>query len=259
MDPVTNAEAPWGDFDSEDYFAHNYRSVREDDRLIVAMVRDFFAEACANSANLRGIDVGTGPNLYPALAMLPFSATVDLYERSPQNVAWLTAGRDTEWAAVADSVQAFWDLYAQNPVYRDSAVHDDPRLVLAMRARVVKGSVFDLDPNPGERYDVGTMFFVAESLSADPREFDEAVRRFLGGLRPGAPFAAAFMEGSCGYDVGGFSFPATAVTADDVRSVLAGHGARARLESVAIPSGGALRPGYDGMLVALGRTAGTVT
>jgi hypothetical protein len=43
--PSMNCEAEWDNFDSDAYFDHNYRTVREDDREIMAIVRDFLAQA----------------------------------------------------------------------------------------------------------------------------------------------------------------------------------------------------------------------
>jgi hypothetical protein len=99
------------------------------------------------------------------------------------------------------------------------------------------------------------MFFVAESLSDDRSEFEDAVARFLGVLRPGAPFAAAFMEKSVGYDVGGTRFPATAVDADDVFDVLRRGAEDLRVERIDADDD-PLRDGYTGMLLAMGRVAG---
>lgn len=69
---LKNSQAPWDSFDSRDYFEHNYRSLREDDRRILTAVRDHFgAHLGHNGGELRGLDVGAGTNLYPSLAMLP--------------------------------------------------------------------------------------------------------------------------------------------------------------------------------------------
>src|SRR5882757_5941781 len=86
-----NADIEWDDFDADAYYAHNYLSVRDDDRQIIRSVRDHFA--CEyDEGRLRhgalGIDVGTGPNLYPALTMLPFCANVTLFERAQPNIDW---------------------------------------------------------------------------------------------------------------------------------------------------------------------------
>lgn len=96
------------------------------------------------------------------------------------------------------------------------------------------------------------MFFVAESISACPEEFKAAVLRFIGALRAGAPFAAAFMERSAGYDVGDIRFPAVSVGEDGIRSILEPVAAELHLKRIGI-DGDALRDGYEGMIVVCGR------
>lgn len=236
--PRRNADYPWAGFDSDSYFEHNYRRVRDDDRSVVALVRDYFAanlEPSGDGGGLRGIDVGTGPNFYPALSMLPFCDRIDLFEYSETNIAWLERQRSTAWGEVEDSVRAFWEIFSAHPVYRDSCDPAGLGTSLASRTSVVQGSVFDLYVDPHEAYDVGTMFFVAESLSADEREFELAVQRFLGVLRPGGCFAAAMMERSQGYEVDGVRYPATAVTVDDIRRTLTGLGAAAETHYIPLP------------------------
>ena len=69
------------------------------------------------------------------------------------------------------------------------------------------------------------MFFVAESITEDPEEFRAAVASFVSALKPGAPFATAFMAGSHGYPVADTCFPALPITPDDVRLHLTELGA----------------------------------
>ena len=246
---VHNADFPWDSFDSESYFDHNYRSVRHDDRQILEFVRDYFADAKI-PAGSRGIDVGTGPNLYPALAMLPFCEAVELYEFSAHNIDWLRHQRATGWPSWDEGLRDFWKLYSARSEY--GACGEDPRDLLRRRTKVVQGSVFDLKCEAGERFAVGTMFFVAESLSSDRFEFELAVERFLGAFDRGAPFAAAFMEESKGYEVDGMRFPATAVNASDVRYVLERWATDVELKRIGI-DGAPLREGYSGMIIAVGR------
>ncbi|MCM3922507.1 SCO2525 family SAM-dependent methyltransferase [Frankia sp. AiPs1] len=245
VDAPRNADFPWDEFDTTSYLRHNYRSLRPDDRQILERVRDFFAGSLP-AGGARGLDVGSGPNLYPALAMLPLCRTITLFEPSISNVAWL---RD-EIGDYGRSWDPFWELLCARSRYRRVG---DPRQTLADRVSVQQGSVFEL---PRRGWDVGTMFFVAESISERPEEFEDAVRRFLEALRAGAPFAAAFMENSDGYDVGGRRFPAVAVEAGYIRRILETAATDLRLERIGIGSD-VLRAGYTGMIVACGRVRAT--
>jgi hypothetical protein len=245
-----NANYPWDDFDSADYFQHNYSALRHDDQQILEAMRDFFPKAdpnvhaagkAADERPLRGLDVGSGTNLYPSLAMLPFCSELTLWEYSARNTAWLRS----QIRSYAESWDTFWKVLAQASPYDGTA---DPRALLAERARVLRGSVFDL---PAAGWDMGTMFFVAESLTTSPAEFEAATHRFIAALRPGAPFAAAFMENSTGYTVGAQDFPAVAVTKETVRGCLAK--VSPDLDVQRIDSGNEpLRDGYSGMILVLG-------
>lgn len=243
-----NSDAPWDSFDSMAYLSHNYRALRSDDRQILTLVRDHFGEHFAQhpaGPPLHGIDIGAGTNLYPSLAMLPWCEELTLFERAEGNVAWLRR----EVRNYGENWDAFWTVLREGAAYR--AV-EDPRARLAAAATVIKGDLFaDL---PAHRSGIGTMFFVAESMSSAHEEFESAVDRFAGALLPGAPFAVAFMENSLGYDVGDQRFPACQVVADDVIASLRVHAADdLRVSRIDIPGEPLLREGYTGMLLALGR------
>jgi hypothetical protein len=80
-----------------------------------------------------------------------------------------------------------------------------------------------------------------------------ATKCFLQSLKPNAPFAAAFMRNSRGYEVSGVHFPAVPITEEDVRKCLNGEVARdTKVEEIA--SATPLRKGV-GMLLVTGRVA----
>ncbi|WP_344082456.1 SCO2525 family SAM-dependent methyltransferase [Luedemannella helvata] len=252
--PGCNGDYRWDEFNTYSYLDDNYYALRDDDRQIISLVRDFFAAAadCAPRGpdGMRtGIDIGTGPNLYPAMTMLPFCDSVVLGEWSLANLEWLhkeTEGYGRNW-------DPFWAELARSERYREVA---DPRRRLRQVAQVERASVFDL---PVAQYDMGTMFFVAESCTGDPVEFHSAVGRFARSLRPGAPFAAAFMTGSAGYEVGDQHFPAVKVNANAIRRSLRRFVSRgwlpyaAKLRVCPITTNMPLRDGYDGMVLAVGQ------
>jgi hypothetical protein len=241
--PALNSHFPWDDFDSSWYLDHNYRKLRDDDRQIIEIIRDFFVTlGISNQRYKHGIDVGAGTNLYPALTMLPLCNEITLYEYATSNVSWL----QREVHSYSPSWNPFWDLLTNEPMYKSI---NSPRDILASTARVKKGSVFDL---PKLQWDIGTMFFVAESISFELVEFQAALRSFLKSLLPGAPFAAAFMESSLGYDVSAHRFPAVAITADDVKTYLTDDTEDLKIHRIGVTSS-PLRNGYEGMILAIGR------
>jgi hypothetical protein len=253
--PRRNNEVAWGDFEAAAYFADNYRRLRDDDRTIIRVVANFFSDSFTRTQDPSrgvGVDVGSGANLYPALTMVPWCDRVVLTDVAQDNIDWLRANLAPD-AAPAPSAwewQDFWDVQAGFPGYSGLG---NVRSLLAARCEVRRLSVFDL---PAAAFDVGTMFFVAESVTACLAEFETAVGMFVRALRPASPFAAAFMAGSKGYDVSGRHFPAVDVDASRVDALLAALATRTTVTTIPVPPGDRLRDGYRGMVIAVGTTAG---
>jgi hypothetical protein len=244
-----NDQFNWDAFHPRAYRKHHYLTVRDDDRQIIVAVRDFFA-ANRPVPEARGLDVGPGANLYPSLAMLPFCTNLDLVEYSEANVRWLRSQRRL-WRLFDRSWGPFWQLYGEHGGYREHTARHHPLREFRRKAQVTKGSIFDLQP---ATWDIGTMFFVACSMSADAKEFYRSVRSFLGALKPDAPFAAAFMTGSTGYEIAGTKFPAVSVDKAMIRKAM---GSLAK-DTEFVPIETQLRPGV-GMMLVLGRANGPTT
>jgi hypothetical protein len=237
-----NADVKWDLFNSTDYFEHNYQRLHKQDESIIHIVADHFERRAGAQWRERAIDVGSGANLYPALTMLPFAAEVILYERAFTNRQWLVS----QLSQPAPSWQQdFWPAISEGRAEYTGI--SNPIELLGRRAKVVKGNVFDLRPN---QFGLGTMFFVAESITKRDDEFERATRLFVGSLVSKAPFAAAFMRNSSGYIVGGESFPACSIDEEDVERCLADLAA---IDDIQVVEGNELREGYRGMIVATGR------
>jgi len=247
-----NRDYPWDDFNSVEYFKFNYVELRDDDREIVEIVRDFLARKLATTplpAGARGIDVGTGANLYPALTMLPFCENIILYEHSEANVQWLLDQTENDVPSWDEAWSQFWDLLTEREPYRELP---DPVKLLAdpNRVQVAKGDV--LARSVLGEFDIGTMFFVAESITGERAEFLEAMDHFFSMLKPDALFAMAFMEHSQGYQVGAQKFPATDIGEQDVWNCLRAHASDFSLHRLSAAHK-PLREDYTGMFVAHGR------
>jgi hypothetical protein len=248
---VRNAKAPWQEFSSEKYFDHNYKKVQAEDQEIINRVSLFFIDAFAGRDRAkRAIDVGSGSNLYPALLMLPWAEHIQLTDYSPRNVDWLRGNVREDRSPW--TWQQFWRELEKREGYEQIS---EPRKQLkeaCLRhpelAGIKQQSVFDL---PSAQWQLGTMFFVAESITEEFAEFREAIRCFVGALQPGAPFATAFMAGSLGYEVDGTWFPALRVESEDVRGCFEEFGVT-DLSVFRNATSPGVRPGYEGMIVATG-------
>ncbi|HEY3905974.1 MAG TPA: SCO2525 family SAM-dependent methyltransferase [Streptosporangiaceae bacterium] len=252
---VRNADAPWEEFSSELYFADNYSTVLPEDREIIERVSDFFGRVFEqrDSVNL-AIDVGSGPNLYPALLMLPWTRQILFTDYSTRNINWLQQHltmNESDWVGAP-----FWEEIAHRPGYDHIA---EPRKQLSLACSSDSGQVGIRRQNifklPKQRWELGTMFFVAESITEDFEEFRAAIRRFVGALVPGAPFAAAFMAESDGYKVAEERFPALKITMSDVEKCFL-ELEPSELSHYETQTLHKVRDGYTGMIVITGITRG---
>jgi hypothetical protein len=206
-------------------------------------VRRYFDEALGGvRKRVDAIDVGAGPNLYPSLVMLPYSETVTLFERGRENRRYLFGERE-KYSTMWDP---YWDLLTSSS--RHTRI--EPRTEMRERMRVRHGDIFS-PKLPRNQWGLGTMFFVAESITQRELEFQMAVNNFISMLRPGAPFAAAFMWESKGYRIGSIDFPAVSIQPVDIEHHLERRVDDLRVISVASKT--PLREGYKGMILALGR------
>jgi NNMT/PNMT/TEMT family protein len=249
---IDNTDAKlWNSFSPDDYWRRNYQKLHAEDREIISRVSHFLISAYADRAPAQwAIDVGSGTNLYPALLMLPWAERILLADYSESNVGWLrdeiaADGSPWEW-------HQFWQELRAAKGYSDVA-RPRERLREACAgepgyAGIERWSIFDL---PERRWDLGTMFFVAESITKKTKEFLAAVEHFVGALQPDAPFAAAFMAGSAGYEVAGTAFPAVPITRDHVERHLTELGVR-ELTVELLETEPEVRDGYTGMIVATG-------
>jgi hypothetical protein len=255
---LRNADVDWDASAPQEYWELNYRIMRNDDQSILQAVGEFFSRHFQNvprTHSLRALDVGSGANLYPALAMLPWSALITLTDVAAPNVAWLRTAAAGEGAGAVDDTgrwvwAQFWAEYARYPAYQQVG---DPQAELAVRHEVRRQGVLQLAP---EQWDLGTMFFVAESSTSDEDEFATATAAFLRALVPGAPFAAAFMDSSAGYVIANRTYPAVrTVKVPLVRELLAQFSVDASVFRVDVPPYDPAGDGYEGMIVAVGTTS----
>ena len=242
---MKNSDVAWDSFDPIAYVDHNYRDLQPKDAEILHIVRDHFADHFRKQGcgPIEGIDVGAGANLYPALSMLPWCDEITLFEHSNANVMYLESQVDF----YGQNWDQFWDVLCGNQDY--SSFDIDPRERFRKVVRAEQGNIFDLE-RLGGRWSVGTMFFVAESMTSSYQEFTLGVERFMRALAPGAPFVAAFMEHSTGYHTADRFFPACDVGEEEVRESLKPFADEFKV--LRLQTEAALRVGYSGMILSYG-------
>jgi hypothetical protein len=257
-----NSSIDWDRFDPVPYQKQNYSpQVRGDDARIIRAIcghfKKHFLEHPQTEDYPIGVDMGAGSNLYPAMTMLPLTAEIVLIDPGQANLDWLNSeiilllSGDRE---ALDRWDPYWDRArkAGNPWLNTT-------LAWAMARTALNPSRADLlSLGMEQAFDLGTMCFVAESMTSSRAEFAAAICSFLRSLRPGAPYAIACMAESTGYTVGGVDYPAVPITANDLFTVLYECQYTGRelvhVQAIPVPKRGPLREGHRGMLLAFGRT-----
>lgn len=235
-----NADYQWSQFDPEAYFLHYYGEPHpDDDRVAQAAAEALFA-CDPKSRELDIIDVGTGPNLIPFLAGISRARSLTAWEFSPSNVDWLE--RELQRKELRPQWQHFWRAIRAS--LKGVPMPDDPAAQLAAKAKIVRGSIFDL---PERQWDAATMFFCAESITQQVSEFEEACAKFARCVRPGGTIAAAFLVRSQGYDVAGKRFPAINLSPETIEAVFCKLADQVRVEKIGLVSE-EVRSGYSGAL-----------
>jgi hypothetical protein len=267
-----NSSIDWDRFDPVTYQKQNYSpQVRGDDARIIRAIcghfKKHFLEHPQTEVYPIGVDMGAGSNLYPMFTMLPWSQQIVLIDPGQANLAWLNVeisllrsgyrealGRWEPYREALGRWEPYWDRTwkAGNPWLNTT-------LAWAIARTALNTSRADLlSLGMEQAFALGTMCFVAESMTSSRDEFAAAVCSFLRSLRPGAPYAIACMAESTGYAVGGVDYPAVPITANDLFTVLYECQYTGRelvhVQAIPVPKRGPLREGHRGMLLALGRT-----
>lgn len=208
---VRNADYDWSRFDSEAYFNHYYGEPHPDDDRVIQCAVEALKRAAPKNALLDMVDVGTGPNLIPLFCALPVARSLTVWEYSLSNLAWLEA--ELQKPEMRPQWQHFWGVTrdAYGPEWN---LPSDPIQVLRPKVSIEQGSVFEM---PERRWDAATMFFCAESITAQHEEFDAACRSYARCVKEGGTLIAAFLVRSGGYVVGDRPFPSLDLSPESIK------------------------------------------
>ena len=206
----SNLDCDWDKFDCDAYVSKNYSEVSVPDRAILEQLIDIHGTLPPGGEM---IEIGAGPNLYPLIAASIHRDRILVTDVSDTNLRYLqqhialpqTSEPWNRWLTLTQQIDPAYDYLGSNlNILRD-------------RCRFERVSVYDL---PEAAWDFSSMHFVAESISNEYREFVLACEKSLRCVRPGGSFVASFMLSSHGYSTGDIDYPATAVGADEILSVL---------------------------------------
>lgn len=228
----------WEQFNPVKYVSSNYRRIHDEDRQILKLLVHLYERNL--TPGRRCLDVGTGPNLYPIILLLPYALFIDCLEFSKRNVTFLNDSIHTP--------QAHWYSFLRSMKAKCANYSFNLKEELTNKVRIHKGSIID---NKKGGYDVVSMFFCAESITNNSAEFVRVCNKFVQAARSGGALVAAFMERSSGYRIGKIDFPAYPVDAILLKLVFGPLCNKLKIHHIK-KAKDPLRDGYTGMLLLTG-------
>lgn len=231
----------WEQFNPRAYVRDNYAYVHDEDRQIIDLLFPYLAKKL--KITNRVLDIGTGPNLYPLLAIAPFVASIDCMEYSRRNTNYLKK----ELQHPHDNWKLFADyLRRKNNCYRQAI----PEL-LTQKIRIQRGNIFSTNKRG---YDCASMFFCAESITDNRKDFTHACTQFVKTVKIGGTLLALFMENSSGYVIDSIRFPAYPVNQNSLIQTFTPLVSELKIHRIK-RANCPLRAGYTGMLLLIGKKA----
>jgi hypothetical protein len=245
-------------FDPVEYVWRNYgERILGDDYKLCQMLS--FALDYLGIENANTVDLGCGPNLYPAMLLAPHSREIDLLEYSSKNREFVTNWFEEQELSedLLHVFDKFEDVMVSLRGGRYRGVQDKLRFMRERkRLRLSFGDTFNL---PKRLWKVALHFFVGDSLTNQKLVFPDTVRTVKGVLDPeGVSFAAYMLNDPNheGYQAGdGKLFPNVSQTATEIHNTYTDND----LVSAVIPTGDSdkARAGYDGMALVVSAHKGS--
>ena len=232
-----NRDYDWEMFDPEPYVAENYAEPLAVDQKILKGLADFHESIPPGGTC---IEIGAGPNLYPLLAGAKSRDKIIVTDISRRLLDYT---QDTISGEGLGPIWGQWQeqLEATNPEF---ANHDVSQ-TLREKCEFAQCSVMDL---PENSFDALSMHFVVESMTKNPSEMVEGLKKALGSLKPDGRFAMSFMLSSEGYSSPGEEFPAVSMTASQVEAMVGSLASELHCQELPFN----VRAGHEGILFVTG-------
>lgn len=243
-----NLYSDWENFEPEEYVLRNYgKQILLEDKRIMNVVASALKKKFKKSSLSNFADIGTGPNLYPAMLVAPYlqqSAQINMLEYVSANRKYLT---DAVSRGSRYSQDGIWKKFEEFMVLDSGDVYRGALDIVKKRANIDFGDIYKL---PKDTYDCVTSYFVAESITDSKINFRASIVAMSQSLKSKGVLIVAHMVGSEGYYAGlDTHFPAVNLSVDDLEQAYKDAGLEFTITDISnnthIPV--KARTGYSGM------------
>jgi len=224
----------WKNFNPETYIKHNYSNIHQEDKQIIRRLVKFYSQ---HHLLKLGLDIGTGPNLYPLILMLPITKKIESIDFNRQNINYLKG----QIMKMNRNWKRFFNFIKK--IYKQSGIN----LINSLKTKVIikQGDIYQLAE---EKYDLVSMFFCAESITNDYEKFSSVCNKLINSVKINGLIVAAFMENSSQFFVGKIRHKTYLVNIKCLKKIFSPRVKNLKIYKIhkaKIP----LRPGYTGILL----------
>jgi hypothetical protein len=239
-------------FDPYEYTMRNYGKAEalKDDQDICKVVSFALTNLGIRDADV--VDVGSGPNPYPAGLLLPFARSIELLEYAKPNRNYM---REFLKGTLQQEYAKIWPKFERHMQEGGGDLYEGifNRLQLAARegrVAVKRGNIFQL---PKKKWRIASQYFVDDSISIYRSDYREAVASMCEAIEDEGLVISGNMlndKAHIGYNAGnGRKFPNISQNATELKQAYTDN----EMYSLVIPVGDErkAREGYHGMVVTL--------
>jgi hypothetical protein len=189
-----NTDVDWNTFNGKTYRQEYFDVLGPEDAWVINQIVSYLGEAAIQPDQFaRGADIGAGPTLAAALAIVPYLQQLEIIEPGGENTAYLESVlMDTDQLAHdwRDALRIITTNKHSLPLHASG-----PQL---LSKRSIVRQLFLQDIEAG-RYDLVTSVFCAESATSNRDECGELIAGTVDTLRSGGTFIGAYIEHSPGW------------------------------------------------------------
>jgi len=256
-----NEYSSWDQFDPRAYVCHNYQKMLTEDREIISILSN---ELCCMNIPLKGFkmvgDIGTGPNLYPAILIAPYvseTGQIELIDPALPNRNYL----NNMFNRLLNNDPLFdksWSNYECEIIGLCGDIYTNALKKIQQLVRIQNGSIYNL---PENKYEFVSSYFVAESISDRYDQFQLALNQLVNSVVNDGIIVTTHMLYSEGYQAGkNTKFPAVKLSLDQLEESLIKAGLKQadfKIWTVStMKQEEKVREGYHGMAVVIASKAG---
>jgi hypothetical protein len=209
----------WSSFDPYEYVSPNFENHGEilpEDQEIIGHMTKALSQIGIEQKSLQTVaDVGTGPNLYPAMILSPYMAK----DSALHMIEFSAPNRDYMQKVITGTIDDFhasiWHKFEKYMINVGGEIYLGAERKAKEHAKIIEGDIFNL---PKNTYELITSYFVAESIVDSKMLFHEALQSLSASLKKDGLLINTHMVYSEGYSAGESTrFPAVKLSLKQIK------------------------------------------